>query len=107
MKYILPLLLIILVASCRSARKISTALSTKDSSTVIVNPLESDSAKRVLNAYEKIKTNRIEFNTFTSKLVIDYKGLDKDGKERKFIAGTYPWRSDAGEDHARYGEHHG
>jgi Domain of unknown function (DUF4292) len=84
MKYILPLLLIILAGSCRSARKISTALSTKDSSTVIVNPLESDSAKRVLNAYEKIKTNRIEFNTFTSKLVIDYKGLDKDGKERKF-----------------------
>jgi hypothetical protein len=82
MKYILPLLIIILLASCRSARKISTALSTKDSATVIVNPLESDSAKIVLTAFEKIKSSRIEFNTFTSKLKINYEGKDKDGKDR-------------------------
>lgn len=82
MKYILPLLLIILFASCRSARKISTALNTKDSVTVIVNPLESDSAKKVLSTYERIKTNRIEFNTFTAKLKINYEGKDKDGKDR-------------------------
>jgi hypothetical protein len=83
MKYILPLLLIILAGSCRSARKISTALSTKDSSTVIVNPLETDSAKRVLNAMEKIKSDRIEFTTFSSKLKINYDGKDKNGKERQ------------------------
>ncbi|HSF44460.1 MAG TPA: DUF4292 domain-containing protein [Chitinophagaceae bacterium] len=83
MKYILPLMVLMIVASCRSAKKIQTALGSKDSTTVILNPLESDSAKKVLGAYEKIKSNRIEFNTFSSKLVIDYKGLDKDGKERK------------------------
>jgi Domain of unknown function (DUF4292) len=87
MKYILPLMIIVLVASCRSARKISTAMNTKDSSTVIVKPLESDSAKKVLAAYEKIKTNRIEFNTFTAKLKVDYKGLDKDGNKRNINIG--------------------
>jgi hypothetical protein len=71
------------MASCRSARKISTALNTKDSSTVIINPLESDSAKKVLSTYEKIKANRIEYNTFTAKLKIDYDGMDKDGGVRK------------------------
>jgi hypothetical protein len=83
MKYILPLIVLMIVASCRSTKKIQAAVSPKDSSTVIVNPLESDSAKKVLSAYEKIKTNRIEFNTFTSKIVIDYKGQDKEGKERR------------------------
>lgn len=75
--------MIILVASCRSARKISTALNTKDSATVIINPLESDSARKVLSTFDKINTNRIEFNTFTAKMKIDYDGKDKDGGDRK------------------------
>lgn len=83
MKYILPLLLIVLVASCRSARKISSELSTKDSTTKIVNPLESDSATRVLNAMTKIKGDRIDFTTFSSKLKINYEGKDKNGKDQQ------------------------
>jgi hypothetical protein len=84
MKYILPLLLIVWFGSCRSARKISTALNTKDSATVIVNPLESDSARKVLSAFAHIKTNRIEFNTFTAKLKINYEGNDKEGRGRNY-----------------------
>ena len=96
MKYILPVLIIILLASCHSARKISTALSTKDSATVIVNPLESDSAKKVLTTFEKIKSNRIEFTTFTSKLKINYEGKDKDGKDRNHdLNGTIRMQKDS------------
>jgi hypothetical protein len=83
MKYILPLLLIILVVSCRSARKITKTPVPVDSTAVINNPLESDSAKKVIAAMNKIKDDRIDFSTFTSKLKINYDGKDKDGNKEQ------------------------
>ncbi len=77
MKYILPLLLIILFASCRSARKISTAIPKQDSAVVILNPMNTDSATKVTATLAKIKTDKIDFNTFSSKMKINYEGKDR------------------------------
>lgn len=76
---ILPvLLLVILMGSCRSTRKISTAMSKKDSSIVIINPAASDSASKVVNALDRIRKDHIEFSTFSANVKINYS--DSKGK---------------------------
>jgi len=81
MKYILPLVLIILIASCRSTRKISTAIGSRDSATVILNPMESDSAKKVVATMDSIRNGKIDFETFSSKIKFDYEGKDRTLKD--------------------------
>jgi len=59
--------------SCRSTRKITTVVAKKDSVAVLViNPADSDSAKTVRATLSKINAKQINFNTFSSKLKIDY-----------------------------------
>ena len=71
------LLLVVLVASCRSTRKISSSIGKKDSVTTIIDPKNSDSAQKVFDAYNKIVKDRIEFTTFQAKMKMDY----DDGKK--------------------------
>ncbi len=86
MKYLMTLVvLIILVTSCRSTRKISTAMSKKDSTTVVINPTEKDSAKRVENALGKIKSGLIDFNTFAAQMKIDY----SDSRDKKYDVNAF------------------
>lgn len=73
-------ILIALVAGCRSARKISTTMVLKDTAVVVINSNESDSAKLVQEVYLKMEEKRIEFNTFSAKVKIDY----KDSKDRSY-----------------------
>jgi hypothetical protein len=62
-----------LATSCRSTRKITTVIAKKDSVVVVViNPAESDSAKNVRATLSNINAKKINFNTFSSKLKIDY-----------------------------------
>jgi hypothetical protein len=56
-------------------------LGTKDSATVILNPLESDSARKVAGTMEKIRNDKIDFETFTSKIKFDYEGKDRSLKD--------------------------
>jgi hypothetical protein len=78
MKYIIAVfVLVVLAGSCRSTRKISSSIGKKDSVTTIIDPKNSDSAQKVWTAYNKISTDRIEFNTFQAKLKMDY----DDGKK--------------------------
>lgn len=63
---------IILMGSCRSTRKITSVVSKKDSTVVVVRPEDSDSAKSVKATFEKIRSQQITFNTFSSKVKIDY-----------------------------------
>lgn len=71
------LAVVVVSSSCKSARNISSALSKKDSATLIVDPLKSDSARRVRSAVEKIQGNQINFETFSSKVKINYAGKEK------------------------------
>lgn len=68
------------VASCRSTKKLQSAVTSKDSViTHLVNPMESDSVKLVHDAFKKIEENAIRFNTFSGKIKVDY----KDSRQKK------------------------
>ena len=60
------------MGSCRSTRTITTVVSQKDSTLLVVRPEDSDSAKSVKVTFEKIYSQQITFNTFSSKVKIDY-----------------------------------
>jgi hypothetical protein len=59
--------------SCRSSRKIQSAMTQKDSShTVVVNPGEADTTKLVRAAFHQIDLNHIDFHTFNAKVKVNY-----------------------------------
>ena len=68
----------ILVSSCRSTRKIQSAISTKKDSVEVKptsNPHE-DSIKFIKDNYNQLLANRLEFETFSAKINTDYQGSD-------------------------------
>lgn len=72
--------------SCRSTKKIQTAIAKKDTATVTVVPDSGrpDSAAIVRSIYQRIDSAKIRFNTFSAKLKVDYE--DNEGKTRDFNA---------------------
>jgi Domain of unknown function (DUF4292) len=69
----------LMLASCRSTRKITTVVAQKDSAVVVINPAESDSAKSVRATLAKIEAKKIGFTTFSSKVKVEY----SDDKNRR------------------------
>ena len=67
-----------LMASCRSTRKIQTAIAKKDSVQVITPPLVSgdDSATFIRQTFDKMQAATIDFTTFSAKINVDYQGTD-------------------------------
>jgi hypothetical protein len=90
MKNFLGLACMIMVAgcmfSCRSAKTIQTAMSKKDSAQIITPDSSSrkDSIKFMNNVYQAVQNNRIEFETFSAKVKVDFEGSD--GKKNDFNA---------------------
>lgn len=75
------LILSVTIYSCRSSKKLQSAMTKKDTTiTLLVNPAETDSAKLVHAAFEKIRSNHIDFKTFSSKIKVDY----RDSKQRNY-----------------------
>jgi Domain of unknown function (DUF4292) len=77
------------VTSCRSAKKITTAISKKDTvqnitDTAAAEDLHADSLKYIQQLYTHIKSNIIDCNTFSAKLKVHYEGSD--GKDYEFNA---------------------
>lgn len=73
------LLLIALLASCRSTKKIQTAITKKDSvSTVNVatRTTKNDTIQLINAALRKVDSNRIGFRTFSAKVNVDYTASD-------------------------------
>ncbi len=68
----------LLVSSCRSARKIQSAISVKKDTveTVAAVDLRGDSIRFMNEAYHKLQQNKIEFETFSAKINTDYQGSD-------------------------------
>lgn len=77
---LLSFVVLVLFASCRSTRKLTKVIATKDSVVTVVNPYDSDSAKFVRATIQKIKDKEIQFKTFSSKIKVDY----SDDKNRRF-----------------------
>jgi hypothetical protein len=81
MKNLLPVLLVlILAASCRAPKKISSVMVIRDSVPAVVSPLESDSARILRETRARMEEKYIEFNTFSAKIKVDY----RDSKDRKY-----------------------
>jgi hypothetical protein len=68
---------IVALASCRSTKKIQTAISKKDTSaTVTIDGSKADSILFIHNLLNKIDSNRIQYTTFNGKVNVDYKSDD-------------------------------
>ena len=66
------------LVSCRSTRKIQTAIAKKDSIAVVVQPdgHKEDSMEVIKEAAAKMNASLIDFTTFSSKIKVDYEGSD-------------------------------
>lgn len=86
MKYLITIvsgiLLIYTISSCRSAKKLQTAVNKKDTQLVIkTQPVNNDSLKGASDILKLLKQNRINFTTFSAKIKVqyeDYKGNQPD-----------------------------
>lgn len=75
--------IVMLAGSCRSTKKIQTAISKKDSVAVNSNS-KSDSLLFMSDLYSRIRSNHIDFNSFSGKVKVDFEGSD--GKKSDFNA---------------------
>ena len=75
MKIIFILLAIITLASCRSTKKIQTAIEKKDTVETVTTP-KIDTTQLINNALLTLKNNRIDYKTFSAKVDVDYRGGD-------------------------------
>src|SRR6187401_2277996 len=69
----------LLLSSCRSTRKIQTAISTKKDTVAVANQTtdpHADSIRFIKDSYYQLLANRIEFETFSAKVNTDYEGGD-------------------------------
>jgi hypothetical protein len=70
-------MIMVAVASCRSTKKIQTAIAKKD--TVVALPPDAkknDSSLKIMSALQGLKGNQINYTTFSAKVNVDYKSGD-------------------------------
>lgn len=85
---------ILVMASCRSTKKIQTAISKKDTAArVEIDGTRSDSARFFNDLLKKIDSNRVQYTTFNGKVGIDYKGSD--GKKYDINASVRMYKDSA------------
>ncbi|MBS1760815.1 MAG: DUF4292 domain-containing protein [Bacteroidetes bacterium] len=74
--------------SCKGTRKIQVAVAPKDTTASVVTPkeniLKEDSLAIIKENYNQILKNRIDFNTFSAKMDVDYR--DASGKKNSVTA---------------------
>jgi hypothetical protein len=95
MKLLLQLLalmvLMISMSHCRSAKKIQTAITKKDTAQIVpVNDGRADSLRFINQVYNGIQHNRIDYKTFSAKVKVGF--VDKDGKRNDFNAFVRMWK---------------
>jgi hypothetical protein len=67
------LLSLVMMSSCRTAKKIQTAVAKKDTvSVVITNTSADDSLKVIKTALEQVHSGEMDFKTFSAKVKVDY-----------------------------------
>lgn len=70
---------LLVLASCRSTRKIQTAIARKDSTQLVKTdsvPQRIDSAQVIRDILTRVQNGRIEYQTFSAKINVDYQGAD-------------------------------
>jgi hypothetical protein len=64
------------MASCRSTKKIQTAITKKDTAVMVVTDNKIDTTQLIKNALLKLNGNKVDFKTFSAKVDVDYRGGD-------------------------------
>ena len=70
-------IILLILVSCRSTKKLQTAISKKD--TIAVATLDSDSLKNLENLMDVVHRHHIDFKTFSAKIRLQYE--DNKGKQ--------------------------
>jgi hypothetical protein len=91
MKSVYFIAIVAFAASCRSTRPIQTVIAKKD--TVAVDNAKADSARFIKATLNGLKSNRINFTTFSAKVNVDYRGSD--GKNYDVNANIKMYRDSA------------
>ncbi len=81
MKHLVYITLIVVMTAsigCRSTRKINTAISKKDTTNIVLADAHADSLRYISEVYRNVGKNRVDFQTFSGKMKVEY--WDKDGK---------------------------
>jgi hypothetical protein len=87
-------LFIVLFSSCRSTRKIQTAIIKKDTTTVAVTGNAHEDTVRIIHdIYDNLLKNHIDFKTFSAKINIDY--VDADDKNYNVNANLRMYKDSA------------
>src|SRR5688572_9124571 len=79
-RFFIFLISIAILTSCRSAKKLGTAMAKKD--TVIRVTVDTNGMKRndtlnmIRSTLQKLEANQINYKTFSAKLDVDYRGFD-------------------------------
>ncbi|MFL5739111.1 MAG: DUF4292 domain-containing protein [Flavisolibacter sp.] len=79
-RFILVCALIGFLVSCRSTRNIQTAIAKKDTTTMVARPDSSkkiDTLEKIKAALQAIRHNQINYQTFSSKIGVEYRGGDE------------------------------
>jgi len=79
MRYIFLLIVsgILALTSCRSTKKIQTAIDKKDTvAVIVVTDPHADSMQFIRETFNKLEKNKIDFETFSAKVNTDYQGTD-------------------------------
>lgn len=88
------LLFIAVLASCRSTRKIQTAIIKKDTTvTAVTGNVHEDSIAFIHTAYDDILKNKIDFKTISAKINVDY--VDADDKNYNVNANLRMYKDSA------------
>ncbi len=74
MKISILFFIIITLASCRSTKKIGTAITKKDTIVSVSPSSKVDTAQLIKNALINLNKNKVDYKTFTAKVDIDYRG---------------------------------
>jgi hypothetical protein len=70
------IILIGLLASCRSTKKIQTAITKKDTAQVTHTTVKTDTTNYIRTVMQSVSANRIDFKTFSAKVNVDYRDAD-------------------------------
>lgn len=77
---ILVAVFILFASSCKPAKKIQSAIVKKDTAqTVMIDNSHADSVQFINTVLDRVKSNRIDFKTFSAKVKVNFK--DKEGEQ--------------------------
>lgn len=81
---VIAVILAVFFSSCKPTRKIQAAISKKDTTSILIKTAADDSLAIIKNALSDIQQKKIDFQTFSAKIKVEYQ--DSKGKQPNITA---------------------